>query len=266
MNFEENERQKMKNINELSQGELRDILASCRNFDEVISNVFHCQNDKRRFFLDNESMDGEIAGEYDKFGKKYWKEKYKMIADEIFNFAPQGQSITEIGCGSGNLIRELAEKFPSAKITGIDISKDMLDLARANLSEIKNISLQELSIYGLNELREKPDIIVFRNTLHRLKDAEKALQIIINYMPKGGKLYLRDVIRNGDWKSFKKRLEQNYPLHNWIKGISSAFTTQELKEILSKLPVNFDFMDKKITDPELKLSKSIDATILIEKL
>lgn len=42
--------------------------------------------------------------------------------------------ILEIGCGTGRNLVALAEAFPSAKITGLDLSADMLDRARAKIA------------------------------------------------------------------------------------------------------------------------------------
>lgn len=42
--------------------------------------------------------------------------------------------ILEIGCGTGKNLVALAEAFPSAKITGLDLSADMLDRARAKIA------------------------------------------------------------------------------------------------------------------------------------
>ena len=39
--------------------------------------------------------------------------------------------ILEIGCGTGKNLVELAERFPKAQIIGLDLSRDMLDRARA---------------------------------------------------------------------------------------------------------------------------------------
>jgi S-adenosylmethionine-diacylgycerolhomoserine-N-methlytransferase len=41
--------------------------------------------------------------------------------------------ILEIGCGTGKNLVELAERFPKAQIIGLDLSKDMLDCARAKV-------------------------------------------------------------------------------------------------------------------------------------
>ena len=42
--------------------------------------------------------------------------------------------ILEIGCGTGKNLIALAEVFPGARITGLDLSSDMLDCARAKIA------------------------------------------------------------------------------------------------------------------------------------
>lgn len=43
------------------------------------------------------------------------------------------QTILEVGCGTGKNLVTLAKAFPTATITGVDISTDMLAVARRNL-------------------------------------------------------------------------------------------------------------------------------------
>ena len=71
---------------------------------------------------------GGIIGvvSYGTLGKdKYWKRK---ILEQISD----GDSFLDLACGTGILTREIAEKFPSAKIVGIDITKSYLDVAKKN--------------------------------------------------------------------------------------------------------------------------------------
>jgi len=264
--FSENKNEQIKSIDNLSQEELKQVLIKCNNMDEVVENVFGVKNDKRHYFLDDGSMDGFIAEEYDKFGKKYWREKYKLIADEVYEFAPDSKKVLEIGCGSGNLLIELSNKYPDSDVVGIDISDDMLRLAKDNTKGQKNIQLLNFSVYNLNSLEKKPSLVVFRNTLHRLKNAEETLGAIVDFLPDEGKFYLRDIIRDGSWSAFKDRFDKNYPLHNWIKAICSGFTIQELQKILDGLPVQYSFVNSRNSDDaEIQLSKSIDTAILIQK-
>ena len=78
------------------------------------------------------TYDGVVS--YGTLGKdKYWKRK---ILEQISN----GDSFLDLACGTGILTREIAEKFPNAKIVGIDITESYLDVAKQNSNSFDNIS------------------------------------------------------------------------------------------------------------------------------
>jgi S-adenosylmethionine-diacylgycerolhomoserine-N-methlytransferase len=52
------------------------------------------------------------------------------ILDALAKAAPGAGQLVEIGCGTGHNLCGLAERFPKAQITGIDLSPDMLVIAR----------------------------------------------------------------------------------------------------------------------------------------
>jgi len=61
------------------------------------------------------TYDGVVS--YGTLGKdRYWKKK---ILEQISD----GSSFLDLACGTGILTRKIAEKFPKAKIVGIDITK-----------------------------------------------------------------------------------------------------------------------------------------------
>ncbi|MEL7834449.1 class I SAM-dependent DNA methyltransferase [Fodinibius sp. Rm-B-1B1-1] len=74
-------------------------------------------------------------------------------------------NILEIGCGTGYMLRHLHQQFSSAKITGIDISPNMLAVAQKNVSEIHNISLKEHKYGPDNIVRENYDLILLSYSL-----------------------------------------------------------------------------------------------------
>ena len=47
------------------------------------------------------------------------------------------QSIIDIGCGPGNSTRVLKDKFPNARVIGVDSSKDMIKTAKSNYNDIE---------------------------------------------------------------------------------------------------------------------------------
>ena len=68
------------------------------------------------------------------FGKdKYWKK-------EILKKIPQSESILDLACGTGILTKQISEKFPNAKIVGVDMTESYLEIAKKRLALYQNIS------------------------------------------------------------------------------------------------------------------------------
>lgn len=52
-------------------------------------------------------------------------------------------SILEIGCGTGVNLVKLNHMYPNSKITGLDLSKDMLKVANRKLDQFKKCLLNQ---------------------------------------------------------------------------------------------------------------------------
>ncbi len=76
------------------------------------------------------------------------------------------QRILEIGCGTGKNLVALAETFPDAQITGLDLSKDMLDRAGKKISRFGDrVKLLHRPYDGPVSADQKFDLIVFSYSL-----------------------------------------------------------------------------------------------------
>ncbi len=74
--------------------------------------------------------------------------------------------ILEIGCGTGKNLAVLSRLFPEAQLTGVDLSEEMLCVARKNLGKAANLIKLINSAYCLPLAPENPfDLIVFSYTL-----------------------------------------------------------------------------------------------------
>ena len=128
------------------------------------------------------TYDGVVS--YGTLGKdKYWKRK---ILEQISD----GNSFLDLACGTGILTREIAEKFPSAKIVGIDITKSYLDVAKQNSNSFDNISfiLDDAEKFKLDS---KFDCIT-GSYLPKYCDPEILVKNCITYLKPGGKIILHD--------------------------------------------------------------------------
>lgn len=84
---------------------------------------------------------------------------------EMITDMPERPRILEIGCGTGTNIKKLKQHFPDARITGIDLSDDMLEIARKKMGNQKNIQFLKLN-YGFDPVEEASfDLILFSYSL-----------------------------------------------------------------------------------------------------
>jgi len=121
---------------------------------------------------------------YGTLGKdKYWKR-------EILRQISNGVSFLDLACGTGILTRKIAEKFPNAKIVGVDITKSYLDVAKQNSNSFDNISF---ILDDAEQLRldSKFDCIT-ASYLPKYCDPEVLVRNCINHLNPGGKIIFHD--------------------------------------------------------------------------
>ncbi len=81
------------------------------------------------------------------------------------SFQSPPKNILEVGCGTGHNLLKLAKKYPSARITGVDLSDEMLKVAK------KNLKKPSLRVSFLHQAYSKPldpgtfDLILFSYSL-----------------------------------------------------------------------------------------------------
>jgi S-adenosylmethionine-diacylgycerolhomoserine-N-methlytransferase len=94
-------------------------------------------------------------------------------------------SILEIGCGTGINLVKLNKLFPDSRIVGLDVSPDMLSVARSKLTPISNITL-------INELFDqhislpKFDLILCSYTASTVPDLPLFLSVIKTHLAEQG--------------------------------------------------------------------------------
>jgi demethylmenaquinone methyltransferase/2-methoxy-6-polyprenyl-1,4-benzoquinol methylase len=139
-----------------------------------------------RFFDDTTTTYNRVAkwATYNK--DNYWK-------NEILSHIQQdSKSILELACGTGILTRKIVKKFPAAKIIGIDITKNYLDLAQKNLESYKNITFVHQDAEKL-DLDMKFDCIV-SSYIPKYCNAKILVQKCVTHLNSGGKIILHDFV------------------------------------------------------------------------
>lgn len=101
-------------------------------------------------------------------------------------------SLLDLGTGTGRILELFAPQIERG--VGIDLSADMLAVARANLERAgaKNCTVRQGDIYSLALPRDAFDVVVVHQVLHFLEDAPRALKEAARVLRPGGRLLVID--------------------------------------------------------------------------
>lgn len=96
-----------------------------------------------------------------KYYNRLWVQKYSLtptrvcVKNIIRNFGTGEGNFLDMGCGTGQLIKEISEEFSFSNIVGIDLSKEMINRAKEFCrSDLKN-TLQKETINEISEQKQK---------------------------------------------------------------------------------------------------------------
>ena len=119
--------------------------------------------------------------------------------DRLTSHIEEGQKVLDLGCGTGGLTLRAALK--GAKVKGIDINQQMLDIARGKIVEAKLASKVEVCEMGVAELggerRESYDVVMGGLCLSELTEDELtyALRQVKEILKPAGLLLIADEVR-----------------------------------------------------------------------
>jgi S-adenosylmethionine-diacylgycerolhomoserine-N-methlytransferase len=132
---------------------------------------------------------------YDLTRKYYLLGRDRLIAG--LALAP-GETLIEIGCGTGRNLIAIARRYPQARLFGLDASEAMLEIARVKVREaglegrivLRQGLAEELSapMFGL----ESFDHVLFSYSLSMVPDWQGALAAAIESLAKSGRWHVVD--------------------------------------------------------------------------
>lgn len=117
-------------------------------------------------------------------GKLRWARRVKMLSSHL----KPGMTVLELGCGAGYFTRELVGS--GAHIVAIDISPELLEIARRNCSA-PNVQFQIENAYALSHRDAVFDSVVGSAVLHHL-EIEKALRDVYRVLKPAGTVFFTE--------------------------------------------------------------------------
>lgn len=108
-------------------------------------------------------------------------------------------SVLDLGCGTGRFIPFLQELFPSAKIIGIDPSKEMLAEAKNALVD-SSVGLIEGAAEDIPVKDGSVDLVFMVMVYHTLEDKQKAVTEIKRILKSQGHVVIKQIVKEANRK------------------------------------------------------------------
>ena len=143
-----------------------------------------------------------------------------------------GETVLDLGSGGGiDVLLSARRVGPSGYVYGLDMTEEMLNLARANAAEAGAENVEFL--FGYMEDIPLPDqsidVVISNCVINLSADKQAVLQEIARVLRPGGRTGIYDVVADNGMTE-AERLEQG----SWVGCIAGALTFDEYRESLEQ--------------------------------
>jgi len=145
---------------------------------------------------------------------------YNEMLTALINAIPNNKDspkILDLGCGTGNIAQKALNRFPEAEVTCLDLSENMIEIAKDKLSSYENIEYI-VGDFTQMELNTKYDVVLSSLALHHIpndEEKEAMYKNIYETLEKDGVFYNADVIKANS---------------NYNEELNNKIAIQEMKE------------------------------------
>ncbi len=142
-----------------------------------------------------------------------------------------GETVLDLGSGAGADVLISARRVgPTGKAIGLDMTDEMLALARANAAEagVENVEFVKGYLEELPLADESVDVVISNCVINLSGDKPKALGEAARVLRPGGRLAISDVLADPDMDEATKA-----DMAAWTGCIAGALTEAEFRDTLA---------------------------------
>lgn len=143
--------------------------------------------------------------------KSYWEDEWgsgnyqEIIAYQLYNhtfratidtfvkqnITSEGQKVLDIGCGWGRIAIGLIKRFPTLKISGIDLSEEAISRAPEIIERETGVSDVDFRVANAEQLPFEDDAfdcVVSTRVFQYISDPQKAMQEVVRVLKPNGRV------------------------------------------------------------------------------
>jgi len=147
-----------------------------------------------------------------------------------------GETVLDLGSGGGiDVLLSARRVGPSGKAYGLDMTDDMLDLARANArtSGVENVEFLKGQIESIPLPDASVDVIISNCVINLSEDKDRVLREAFRVLRPGGRLAVSDVVIKGDLPADVRR-----SMELWVGCVAGAMTEADYRQKLDAAGFN----------------------------
>ena len=132
----------------------------------------------------DESMVRNLAAQ----ARAIWPQEAPLIRRYALPAKPR---ILDAGCGTGEAASRLAELFPQARLLGVDIIDEHLELARTRYASLApRLVFEHQSVYALSAADHSFDLTVCRHVIHSIPYPDRVIAELVRVTRAGGYIHV----------------------------------------------------------------------------
>ncbi|MBI5297066.1 MAG: class I SAM-dependent methyltransferase [Chloroflexi bacterium] len=135
--------------------------------------------------MKSEKMWNQLAKNWDTPGVSLGENDLKII-ERTKKYLTANSIVLDYGCATGSIALEIASM--AKDVRGIDISSNMIEIARSKADEqkIKNIGFTQATIFDESLGKESFDVILSLSILHLVEDSAQVMDRVNQLLKPGG--------------------------------------------------------------------------------
>lgn len=155
------------------------------------------------------------------------RDYYESVASQVLERVPAGR-VLDIGTGPGRLPIAIASKNKYVRVTGLDLSPDMIRMA-SRLAAKKGLSNVDFKAGSASELPfgdREYDLVISTLSFHHWKEPERALDEIYRVLREGSEAWIYDIPKKVNpqvWGDLKKRYGFFAPTFTYFHTFTEPF-------------------------------------------
>lgn len=196
---------------------------------------------------------------YNTIPAKILRKPEGKIANDVIEHVKSG-TIVDLGSGTGYLAIEIAKMAPRLKVHGIDLSKEMIRIARRHGKGIKNVHFEMGNAAKLLFEDESINFIVSTGSLHHWKKPAKVFDECYRILKSGEEAWIYDGCSGVSKEQAGQRIRKydllRYKILSQLQKLH-GFTLEEYRTIIKGILDETAFKDNyemELTDIWMKIT------------